>query len=84
MQSGMEALKNAGNRVVGAKQTVKSLENNAARQVFIADDAEPKVVKPVVDLCQEKEVDWCYCGNMEELGKACGIKVGAAVAAIIE
>ena len=79
-----ELIKDARRKVVGTKQTVKALENNEAMAVFIAKDAEDKVKQPILALCKEKEVEPCYFDTMVELGKACGIKVKAASAAIIE
>lgn len=77
-------LKNAQSRVVGAKQTLKALEKGMARKVFIAKDADEKVVRPVIYLCDEHHIRPHYVNSMYELGKLCGIKVKAAVAAITD
>jgi len=77
-----ELLSNSRNRVVGTKQTIKALENGEAQKVFIASDAEDKVTRPVVSLCEEKNVELYYVESMQKLGKLSGIKVKAAVAAI--
>jgi len=79
-----ELIKDARRKVVGTKQTVKALENNEAMTVFIAKDAEDKVTQPIVELCKANEIELHYFDTMVELGKACGIKVKAASAAIIE
>ncbi|MDR9755167.1 MAG: ribosomal L7Ae/L30e/S12e/Gadd45 family protein [Thermoanaerobacterales bacterium] len=39
---------------------------------------------PLVKCCQEKGVEIIYVDSMQELGKACGIKVGAASASILK
>jgi len=80
----LEKLKEAGKVVVGMRQTVKAIESNATRAVYIANDAEEKVTLPVLRLCQEKGISLFYVETMAELGKACNIKVGAAMAAILE
>jgi large subunit ribosomal protein L7A len=80
----LEKLKSAGKVVVGMRQTVKAIENDATRAVYLANDAEGKVTSPVLRLCQEKGIPIFYADTMAELGKACNIKVGAAMAAILE
>ncbi|MFO7953030.1 MAG: ribosomal L7Ae/L30e/S12e/Gadd45 family protein [Bacillota bacterium] len=79
-----ERLRKARGKVVGTKQTIKALEKGEALQVYIAGDADEKVIRPVVSLCGEKEVEPLYVDSMGELGKMCGIKVKAASAAITE
>ncbi len=79
-----ELLKNPEARVVGTKQTLKALEKGTANQVYIAKDAEEKVVKPVLGLCEENSIEPHFVESMTQLGKMCGIKVKAAVAAITE
>ena len=77
-----ELLSNSRNRVVGTKQTIKALEKGEVQKVFIARDAEEKVTRPVVSLCEKSGIESYYIDSMEQLGKLCGIKVKAAVAAI--
>ncbi len=79
-----EALKKARRKVVGSKQTYRAVENGEARKVYIAEDAESKVVDPIIQRCKENSIDWYYISSMQELGQKCGIKVGAASAAVIE
>jgi len=78
-----EKLEGAYARAVGAKQTAKALQKGAAVLVFIARDAEEAIVRPILDLSQEKAVSVVYCDSMRLLGKACGIDVGAAAAAVL-
>ena len=71
-------------RIVGAKQTLKAVQSGQAKEVFVARDADGRVVQPIVDLCIRNGVRITEVDSMAELGKACSIEVGAAVAAIIE
>ncbi len=80
----LSLIKSARRKVVGTKETLKALEKGEARLVLVARDAENRVVKPVVDFSEDRGVEINYVEDMKELGKACGIKVGAAVAAIID
>ena len=72
------------NKVTGAKQVTRALKNGAARLVFLAQDADPRVTEPVALLCREQGVETETVPAMAELGAACGIAVGSAVAAIVE
>lgn len=78
-----ERLTKARSRAVGARQTLKALENGTAQVVFVARDAEERVVKPVEDLCRRQGAELVYVDNMRELGKYCSINVGAAAAALL-
>lgn len=79
-----DLLKNARCKVVGTKQTLKALEKGEVLHLFVAKDAEERVVKPVIALCEMQSVEPFYVDTMLQLGKMCGIKVKAAVAAITE
>ncbi len=76
-----EALKGR-NRVIGIKQVTKSVKRGLAASVILAEDADEKVLRPLTELCEANDVPVSYAKTMQELGKACGIEVGAAAAAI--
>lgn len=80
----LEGLRGAQKIAIGTKQTIKMAKNNKAKVVFVAQDAENRITRPVIDLCKEKKIKVVEVPQMAELGKACRIKVGAAMAAIIE
>lgn len=69
--------------VVGAKQLKKAVEAGRARYVFLAENADPAVIEPIVLLCRSKEVQTAWVPSMAVLGRACGIEVGAAAAAVV-
>ena len=71
-------------RIVGAKQTLKAVQGGRAKEVFVAQDADERVVRPIVELCNQNGIRITEVSSMAELGKACSIEVGAGVAAIIE
>lgn len=71
-------------RVTGAKQVTRALKNGNARQVFLAENADPRVTEPIASLCEEYDVAVEAVPTMEALGAACGIAVGSAVAALID
>ena len=49
-------LKNA-KRVIGIKQVTKAVKNDLAKCVYIADDADDRVLSPLKELCMTKNVE---------------------------
>ena len=80
----LDELRTARQKTVGTKQTLKAVQTGIARRVYIAKDAEPHVVNPLITLCQENHTPCEYADSMTALGRACGIQVGAAAAAVIQ
>jgi large subunit ribosomal protein L7A len=72
------------NKVIGIRQSLKALEAGKAQKVFIAADAEKEVISPLEKLCLEKNIQHQYVDSKEELGSACGIRVGAAVVTLVK
>lgn len=72
-----------GAKVVGVKQTRRAIDDGRAARVFLALDADPALTGPVEALCTEKGVPVEKVAQMKELGSACGIAVGSAVAALL-
>jgi len=70
-------------KVIGIKQTTKALLKDEAAVLYIAKDAESRVTEPLENLAKEKGVQIIKVPSMKELGKAFGIEVGAATAAIL-
>ncbi|ATY83687.1 50S ribosomal protein L7ae-like protein [Kyrpidia spormannii] len=79
-----DRLKRAKRIVIGTNQTLKALQEKSPVEVYVAKDADRHVVARVVALCEQKQVSLVWVDSMKQLGKACGIDVGAAAAAIIE
>lgn len=79
----MERLK-GNNKTIGVKQTLKAAETGNAKIVFIARDADERVVQNIKELCQTNSIEIIYVDTMKQLGKACGIEVGAATACILK
>ncbi|MEW5954550.1 MAG: ribosomal L7Ae/L30e/S12e/Gadd45 family protein [Bacillota bacterium] len=77
-------LQAARKRMVGSKQTLKAISRGQARVVFVAANADQHVVDPIVRACAEKGIEVVQVDNIKNLGRACGIDVGCASAAIID
>lgn len=68
---------------IGTKQTTKMVEQGEAVEVFIAEDADPRITSKVIQLCSRKGIKITYVETMKLLGDACGIEVGAAMVALL-
>ena len=72
-----------GEFVVGAKQLRKAVRAGRVRLVFLAENADPAVTEPLAELCRQHSIQITWVSTMAELGRACGIEVGAAAAAAL-
>lgn len=72
------------NKVVGTKQVKRALNSSNVEVVYVADDAENRVTDEIVELCKSKEIQVIHVDSMKDLGKACGIDINAAVAALLK
>lgn len=77
-----EKVQQAKIKRVGLKQTLKSIEQQEADEVLVAEDADPEIVSKVINSCQEHGIPYSYVDSMKKLGKTCGIDVGAATVAL--
>ncbi|AND86134.1 50S ribosomal protein L7ae-like protein [Clostridium tyrobutyricum] len=73
-----------GKKVIGIKQTIKAIKNDSAKIVYIAKDADSSLVHSVEVLIKDNSLEVVYIDTMKELGKLCGIDVGAATAALLK
>ena len=70
-------------KVIGVKPSQKAIKDGAAAEVFVALDAEKRVVGPIYELCSETDTKVSEITTMAELGDAAGIDVGAAVVTVL-
>lgn len=78
-----DKVKQAENISIGTKQTTKMVELGMASEVFVAKDADPRIIAKIANLCKKTGVQVTYVDSMKQLGKACGIEVGAAMVAAV-
>ena len=69
--------------VVGSKQLKKAVTAGRARYVFLAENADPAITEPIEAMCRKENIQIAWVRSMAELGRACGIEVGAAAAAVV-
>lgn len=79
-----EVFKHAPRKTVGLKQTQRALEKGLVKCVYMAKDADAHVLRPITEWCDNHHIERIEVPTMKELGKASGIDVGTAVAAILE
>ena len=72
------------NKVVGAKQVKRALKDGRAARLYMALDADPRLLQPLVQEAVNRQVPVSQAPTMKELGASCGIAVGAAVAALLK
>lgn len=70
-------------KVVGVKQTRKAVREGRAALVFLAKDADPALTAPLAEACAVNGIALDGSATMAQLGEACGISVGASVAAVL-
>jgi large subunit ribosomal protein L7A len=80
----MQSLNDSARRVVGARQVLRAINENALAQAFVARDADPFVTRPIVDACEKSGVRFTEIDTMARLGAACGIDVKASVAGVLK
>lgn len=70
--------------VVGSKQLRKALQKGNVKFVYLAENADPAITEPIETACKVNHISYAWIRTMQELGRACGIDVGAAAAAAID
>jgi large subunit ribosomal protein L7A len=66
------------------RATERAVQNGLCRAVYVAKDAEERVVKNLLRLCEEKGIPVSFFDSMKELGEFCSLKVGASACAILK
>ncbi|MEW9095686.1 MAG: ribosomal L7Ae/L30e/S12e/Gadd45 family protein [Clostridiaceae bacterium] len=72
-----------GKKVVGLKQSLKAIKNGSGKTVYVAKDADIKIYDQIKSAAEENSLEIILVDTMKELGRLCGIDVGAATAVII-
>jgi len=73
-----------GEKVIGLKQTMKYIQNDKGKCLYVAKNADGKLTDPVIQLATNRLLPIIYIDTMKKLGMFCGIEVGAAVALLIK
>ena len=73
-----------GKKVIGIKQTTKAIKNGEGKVVYVAQNADRDIITTMESLCTDFGLEIIYVDTMKDLGKLCGIDVGAATALLYE
>ena len=69
----------------GTNEATKAIERGVSKLIIIAEDVEPpEVVAHLPILCEERGTAYVFVPSKQELGKALGIEVTSAAAAILD
>ena len=80
-----DKIPNCGKKcIVGTKQLRKALLAGTVQTVYLAQNADPAITEPLEALCLQNGIQPAWVPSMKELGKVCGIQVGASAAAILD
>ena len=80
----LDIIKSAKRRTIGTKQTNKALEKGQLAGVFVAMDAERRLIKPVIAAAEKLGIPIYYVKTMKMLGAACEIEVDTAIAGVLK
>ena len=71
-------------KVIGIKQSTKAIKNGQGKVLYVAKDANAKLISPIIQLAQEKNIKIVEISTMRELGKIGGIDVSSSAVLTLE
>ena len=80
----LDIIKEGKRRTIGTRQTSKALNKGELAGIFIAMDAEHRIIKPIIVAAKEKNIPIYYIESMKKLGAACEIEVDTAIAGVLK
>ena len=73
-----------GKKVIGIKQSTKLIKNGEGKVLYVAKDANDKLISPIIQLAKEKNIEIVEVSTMKELGKIGGIDVNSSAILTLE
>ena len=81
----LEVARDTGRIKKGTNEVTKAIERGNALLVLIAEDVQPEeVVMHLPELAVERDIPFVFVGQQDQLGRAAGLEVGSATAAIVD
>lgn len=71
-------------RVAGYKQTIRSIENGKAKLVYIAKDADRRLIQKLKDVATNYNVKYQMVESMILLGQMAGLKIETSAACTLK
>lgn len=85
MTQDIQTIKEAKNKIIGLKQTLRAIQQDKVQVVYIANDIEEHILRQITEICQQKAIPLIPLNvNQNEVGRFCQIEVGAAVVSLIQ
>lgn len=70
--------------VIGTRQVMRALEQRTLARAMLAQDADKALQDKLAAALEQAGVPYEWTDSMKELGRQCGINVGAAVVGILK
>jgi large subunit ribosomal protein L7A len=84
-QQASQIIKETKNKIIGLKRTLRVIQQDKIKQVYIASDIEEHIVRKINEACEEKQIPIIALNlTQKELGRLCQIEVGASIVAIMK
>ena len=80
----LDLIKDGKKRTVGTRETRKALEKGLLEGIFIAMDAEHRLVKPLIAAAKASGISIYYVETMKKLGAVCEVEVDTAIAGVLK
>ncbi len=77
-------LSDSKKKVIGTKQTLNVIVNGKAKKVYLASDVDQHIIDKIIQVSKENNVSIETVESKLKLGRACGIDVAAACAALLK
>lgn len=71
-------------KLIGTKQVLRAVNEGKLEKAYIAKDSDVDIRDKIIAACKKKGVPFEEVSSMLDLGRACGIEVGAAVAGVLK
>jgi large subunit ribosomal protein L7Ae len=81
----LEVARDTGSVKKGTNETTKAVERGNASLVLIAEDVSPEeIVMHLPELANEKGIPYVFAETQDDVGRAAGLEVGSAAAAVVD
>ncbi len=70
--------------LIGMKQSTEAVRSGLVLKAYVASDAAPHIRQPFEELCKSQQIPMTYFDTKQQLGRTCGIDVGATCAVILK
>ena len=81
----LEVARDTGSVRKGTNETTKAIERGNAKLIVIAEDVQPEeIVLHLPELADERDAPFTFVSSQDDIGRAVGLQVGSAAAAIVD